>query len=183
MNTPGMHPRNQVRSRLPAGGRWIRTLGPPRGSAAVNEPYTVQRQARSGTPTVYGHAKPSSLETPEIRFAVDSTLEGAGFEPLVPRHAGSDCRRLAQDALRAATAYRALRQRFLDVQLWPGDHGAAEPEHLARPQGDEKFVIAPPLRNLCNACAVIGCVRYALTSIIRQGFWEPACSRSPRGRQ
>ena len=35
----------------------------PRGeSAAVDEPYTVQWQARSGTPTVYGHAKPSSLD-------------------------------------------------------------------------------------------------------------------------
>ena len=35
----------------------------PRGeSAAVDEPYTIQWQARSGTPTVYGHAKPSSLD-------------------------------------------------------------------------------------------------------------------------
>src|SRR5712664_597801 len=35
----------------------------PRGeSAAVDDPYTVRRQARSGTPTVYGHAKPLSLD-------------------------------------------------------------------------------------------------------------------------
>jgi hypothetical protein len=35
----------------------------PRGeSAAVYEPYIVQRQARSGTPTVYGHAKLSSRD-------------------------------------------------------------------------------------------------------------------------
>jgi hypothetical protein len=94
-----------------------------------------------------------------------SPLEGDGFEPSVPRHADlivvDDQLLPAQDALRAATAYRALRRRFLDIQLWPGDRGAAEPEHLAGPQGDERFVIAYRLRNLCHACAVIGCVRYA----------------------
>jgi hypothetical protein len=40
---------------------------PERRALPVDEPYTVQRQARSGTPTVYGHAKRSSLDVAETQ--------------------------------------------------------------------------------------------------------------------
>src|SRR5712671_3403964 len=69
-------PTVMVRSGLSAGGRWIRTLGPRGESAAVDEPYTVRRQARSGTPTVYGHAKPLSLDVTATQQDAPSPGDG-----------------------------------------------------------------------------------------------------------
>jgi hypothetical protein len=141
---------------IPAGARVSERIGTRVGQAQRVIQLTIGKQPRIGGDRRQGEG---------VRFACDSPLEGDGFEPSVPRTSNlivvDDQRLLAQDAVRAPTTYRGLLQRLLGVHLWPGDRGAAKPEHLAGPQGDERFVIAPRLRNLCHACAVIGCVRYA----------------------
>jgi hypothetical protein len=58
----------QVRTRLRAGGRWIRTLGPPVEDGA----WTASEKLRE-------------VPAGQLRFAPDSPLEGDGFELPIPR--------------------------------------------------------------------------------------------------
>ena len=58
-----MRPECQVRKRLPAGGKWIRTSGSARDKASI----------------------PRFRFGPQVRFATDSSLEGGGFELSVPQ--------------------------------------------------------------------------------------------------
>jgi hypothetical protein len=69
---------SQVRRRLAAGGRRIRTLGPPSEGCM---------QTPRSPPIASSRIALVDRDNPhkEVRFARDSPLEEAGFEPLVPR--------------------------------------------------------------------------------------------------
>jgi hypothetical protein len=58
-------------------------LSVPRGeSAAIDESYTVQRQARSGMPTVYGHAKPLDVTPRPSRMLRHPVMHVIGRKPV-----------------------------------------------------------------------------------------------------
>jgi hypothetical protein len=69
-----------------------------------------------------------------------------------------DTRRLDLAAMRRGAAYRAIAQRYPQVDLWPGDRGAAGPEVAA---GGRQFIVDYRLRDLCHACAVVGRLRFS----------------------
>jgi hypothetical protein len=52
-------PRNQVRTRLPAGGRWIRTIGPPSGTALVSRSPSLLD--RTSNPVLQKECRPTPM--------------------------------------------------------------------------------------------------------------------------
>src|ERR1700681_1191880 len=68
----GMRPESQVRTGLRAGGRWIRTLGPPSEGCM---------QTPRSPPIASSRIALVDRDNPhkEVRFAEDSPLEGDGF--------------------------------------------------------------------------------------------------------
>lgn len=59
-----------------------------------------------------------------------------------------------------APAYPALKQRYPDLTLWPGDAEFRSMEHL--PDNSQRFLFAYPLRDGCHACALAGHALLAL---------------------
>jgi hypothetical protein len=65
---------------------------------------------------------------------------------------------LALDRFAAAPAYAVIRERYPDVDFWPGDRGSLGPQ--IRQLGLE-VIVGYVLRDRCHACAIVGRVRFA----------------------
>jgi hypothetical protein len=74
-----MGSRSQVRNRLRAGGRWIRTSGSAPAATPLSD-RGVKPQATASQSRKFGFG----AESGRVEFARDSLLEEAGFEPSVP---------------------------------------------------------------------------------------------------
>ena len=59
--------------------------------------------------------------------------------------------------MRSSTAYGEIRQRYPNVDFWPGDRGASAPKVSL---GGLEFVIGYLLRDQCHACTIVGRVRF-----------------------
>ena len=147
------------RDGLSAGGRWIRTLGSPHHHAAVRR--SRPRGARYSTSSIMGwwrrakrslalgrrswrsvifrpalanslRSGSSALSQRQHKFALDSPLEGAGFEPLVPP-AGDDGFRLnfparflpSRDTRSEPLSFR---HRIISLTMRPKDFGQMSPQ-------------------------------------------------------
>jgi hypothetical protein len=78
-----------------------------------------------------------------------------GMPPLIDV---DDFHHLNLIAMRSAPGYRAIARRYPQLDLWPGDRGAAGPAVEA---GGRRVLVDYLLRDLCHACAVVGRVRFA----------------------
>lgn len=113
-----------------------------------NEAY-LQAVDEYGGPVVLAHVfYPFRANENDAWFLVNRT------PPLIDV---DDRRYLALAAIRSSAAYGEIRQRYPNVNFWPGDRGASAPRVS---WGGRKFVIGYLLRDQCHACAIVGRVRF-----------------------
>jgi hypothetical protein len=74
-----------------------------------------------------------------------------------------DFEKLDRKAMEANPMYQAVKRRYEQTDMWPGDRSGSPPpwprvENL--PDGGKRFVITYPLINGCHACARVGLARF-----------------------
>jgi hypothetical protein len=69
----------------------------------------------------------------------------------------NDLKALNRSEMETAPQFLAVKQRFPDADLWPGDHsGSMWPQTKPLPDGGIEFVIGYPILNGCPTCAHVG---------------------------
>jgi hypothetical protein len=73
-----------------------------------------------------------------------------------------ELKKLDRAAMEQNVLYQAVKQRYPNMDLWPGDRsGEAWPQVLPQPVGGQQFILGYPLLNGCHACAHVGLARFA----------------------
>jgi len=58
--------------------------------------------------------------------------------------------------------FQAIKQKYPDTELWPGDRSGSQwPRAVAVPGGGEQIIVSYSLQNGCRACAHVGLARFA----------------------
>ena len=73
-----------------------------------------------------------------------------------------DLKKLDQAAMEQNPLYQAVKQKYSESTLFPGDRsGAMWPQVKSMPDGGQQFIIGYPLLNGCHACAPTGLALFA----------------------
>jgi len=74
-----------------------------------------------------------------------------------------DLQKLDRSAMEQDPKYQALKQKYPQADVIPGDRSGSNPWPQAKPlpDGGTQFVVAYPLVNGCHACERVGSVRFA----------------------
>ncbi len=73
-----------------------------------------------------------------------------------------DLKKLDRAAMEADSLYQAVKQRYPNTDLWPGDRsGSNWPQTKPLPDGGLQFIVGYPLLNGCHACASTGLARFS----------------------
>ncbi len=70
--------------------------------------------------------------------------------------------KLDRAAMQNGPKFRAIKQKFPQADVWPGDRSGSDPWPQVRslPGGGTEFIVRYPLLNGCHACERIGVVRF-----------------------
>ena len=73
-----------------------------------------------------------------------------------------DLQKLDRAAMEQNSFFKAIKVRFPDTDIWPGDRGGAGlwPRVQPLPDGGTEFVVSYPLINGCHACRHVGLARF-----------------------
>lgn len=73
-----------------------------------------------------------------------------------------DLKKLDRTGMDQDAWYLGLKQKFSQVDIWPGDRSAAAPWPSVQPlpSGGIEFIVSYPLINGCHACAHVGTARF-----------------------
>ena len=74
-----------------------------------------------------------------------------------------DLKKLDTAAMEQTGVYKAVKERFPNATLWPGDRSGADiwPASQAMPGGGQQIIIGYPLLDGCHACRPVGLARFA----------------------
>lgn len=92
-----------------------------------------------------------------------------------------DLQKLDQKAMEQDTMFQAVKQKFPQADVWPGDRSGSAPWARVQslPDGGRQFVVAYPLINGCHACAHAGVTRFGWNFDTRGKFLRTAFIPSP----
>ncbi len=73
-----------------------------------------------------------------------------------------DLKKLDQTAMEQDPMFQAVKRKFPQAALWPGDRSSNQPWPRAQslPDGGQQFMLSYPLINGCHACQHLGAVRF-----------------------
>jgi len=73
-----------------------------------------------------------------------------------------DFQKLDRSAMQQDTMFQAVKTKFPQTDLWPGDRSGSAPWPRVEPLpgGDTRFVVSYPLINGCHACRHVGVARF-----------------------
>jgi hypothetical protein len=87
-------------------------------------------------------------------------------------------KKLDQVAMEQSSGFQALKKKYPQVDVWPGDRSGVSPwPHVQPlPDGGKQFIVSYPLINGCHACARVGTVRFAWNFDVSGKFLQTAFS-------
>lgn len=73
-----------------------------------------------------------------------------------------DLQKLDHAAMEQNPMFQAVKQRFSQADIWPGDHSGSAPWPRVQPvlAGGTEFIVSYPLINGCHACQRVGVARF-----------------------